>query len=321
MGAVLEAHNMGIRFGGLVALDDVTVDVPDWEIVGLIGPNGAGKTTLFNCITGLYQPNTGLVKHRGVDISLLPTHRRVARGIGRTFQNIGLIRGLTVLENCMVAEHSRIGYGAVGGVFGAPRSFAEERRLRANALEVLDFFDLTYLADSQLDGLPYGTLKLIEIATVLATDPDILLLDEPSSGMGPDEAHELGERLLELRKTLNLTMLMIEHHVPLVVEVCDFVYVLNFGKVLAQGKPQEIQSHPEVIAAYLGGEAPGGNGAEPDKSEIETTPSARGETEAAPASSGDGPAEESPKKRRLPSLRRRRDRADKEKEAQTDASS
>ncbi len=254
MTAVLEVKDMGIRFGGLVALEDVSVDVPEWEIVGLIGPNGAGKTTLFNCITGLYQPNTGTVTHRGRDISLLPTHRRIARGIGRTFQNIGLVRGLTVLENCMVAQHSRIGYGATSGLIGAPRSFAEERRLKTSALEVLDFFDLTYLANSHLDGLPYGTLKLIEIATVLATDPDILLLDEPSSGMGPDEAHALGERLLELRKMLNLTMLMIEHHVPLVVGVCDFVYVLNFGKVLTQGKPQEIQNHPEVIAAYLGGE-------------------------------------------------------------------
>ena len=254
MPAVLEIKNMGIRFGGLVALEDVTVEVPEWEIVGLIGPNGAGKTTLFNCVTGLYQPNTGTVTHRGKDISLLPTHRRIAKGIGRTFQNIGLVRGLTVLENCMVAEHSRIGYGATSGLFGTPRSFVEERRLKASALEVLDFFDLTDLANEHLDGLPYGTLKLVEIATVLATDPDVLLLDEPSSGMGPDEAHALGERLLELRKMLNLTMLMIEHHVPLVVGVCDFVYVLNFGKVLTQGKPQDVQNHPEVVAAYLGGE-------------------------------------------------------------------
>ncbi len=256
MGAILEVENMGMRFGGLQALEAVTVNVPEWEIVGLIGPNGAGKTTLFNCVTGLYQPNTGTVKHRDRDISILPTHRRIAGGIGRTFQNIGLVKGLTVLENCMVAQHSRIGYGAVSGTVGAPRSFAEERRLRTNAREVLDFFDLVNLENSRLDGLPYGTLKLIEIATVLATDPDILLLDEPSSGMGPDEAQALGERLLKLRKMLNLTMLMIEHHVPLVVDVCDYVYVLNFGKVLADGKPKQIQNHPEVVAAYLGGEVP-----------------------------------------------------------------
>lgn len=254
MSAVLEVRNTGIRFGGLVALDDVNLDVPEWEIVGLIGPNGAGKTTLFNCITGLYQPNSGTVAYRSRDISLLPTHRRVALGIGRTFQNIGLVRGLTVLENFLVAQHPRIRYGVASAIFGGIGSFSEERRLRANAMEVLDFIGLSHLADSQLDGLPYGTLKLIEIGTVLATDPDLLLLDEPSSGMGPDEAHAFGERLITLRKTLNLTVLMIEHHVPLVTAVCDYVYVLNFGKVLTEGKPQQVQRHPEVIAAYLGGE-------------------------------------------------------------------
>ena len=253
--AVLEIRDTGIRFGGLVALEGVNIDVPEWEIVGLIGPNGAGKTTLFNCVMGLYQPNTGTVTYRAKDISLLPTHRRVELGIGRTFQNIGLVRGLTVLENFMVAQHPRIAYGALGALFGMPRTFAEERKLKANAMEVLDFIGLTHLANSHLDGLPYGTLKLIEIGTVLATDPDLLLLDEPTSGMGPEEAHEFGERLLELRKTLNLTVLMIEHHVPLVVGVCDYVYVLNFGKILTEGVPQQVKNHPEVIAAYLGGEA------------------------------------------------------------------
>ncbi len=252
--AVLEIRNMGIRFGGLVALQGVDIDVPEWEIVGLIGPNGAGKTTLFNCVMGLYQPNTGTVTYRGRDISLLPTHRRVSLGIGRTFQNIGLVRELTVLENFVLAQHARIGYGAIGGIFGSPGSFFQERTLKANAMEVLDFIGLTHLAHSRLDGLPYGTLKLIEIGTVLATDPDVILLDEPSSGMGPDEAHAFGERLLKLRQTLNLTVLMIEHHVPLVTGVCDYVYVLNFGQILTHGKPQEVQNHPEVVAAYLGGE-------------------------------------------------------------------
>ena len=263
MTAVLDVRDTGIRFGGLVALEGVNVSVPEWEIVGLIGPNGAGKTTLFNVIMGMYAPNTGTIHYQGRDISLLPTHRRVALGIGRTFQNIGLVRGLTVLENCMVAQHPRIGYGAVGGILGVPRVFAEERRLRAYGMEVLAFLGLDHLADSKLDGLPYGTLKLIEIATVLATDPQLILLDEPSSGMGPDEAHALGERLLNLRKTLNLTVLMIEHHVPLVVGVCDYVYVLNFGKVLTEGKPAQVQSHPEVIAAYLGGEVEGTTTEEP----------------------------------------------------------
>lgn len=255
MPSVLEVREMGIRFGGLVALEGVNLDVPEWEIVGLIGPNGAGKTTLFNCVTGLYTPNSGQTLYRGRDVSLLPTHRRVALGMGRTFQNIGLVRELTVLENCLVAQHSRIGYGAWGAIFGSPGSFGEERRLRANAMEVLDFFGLGHLRDVKPEGLPYGTLKLIEIATVMATDPDVVLLDEPTSGMGPDEAHAFGERLLELRKTLNLTVLMIEHHVPLVAQVCDFVYVLNFGTILAHGRPDEIKTHPEVIAAYLGAEA------------------------------------------------------------------
>ena len=270
MAAVLEIRDTGIRFGGLVALDSVNINVPEWEIVGLIGPNGAGKTTLFNCVMGLYQPNSGTVSYRQRDISLLPTHRRVALGIGRTFQNIGLVRGLTVIENCLLAQHSRVGYGPITAILGSPTSFAEERRLRKNGMEVLDFLGLSHLANSHLDGLPYGTLKLIEIATVLATDPDLVLLDEPSSGMGPDEAHELGERLIELRKNLNLTVLMIEHHVPLVVGVCDYVYCLNFGQVLAEGKPKEVQNHPEVVAAYLGGEVeeddePGSNGTEKKK--------------------------------------------------------
>jgi branched-chain amino acid transport system ATP-binding protein len=189
----------------------------------------------------------------------------VSLGIGRTWQNIGLVRELTVLENFLLAQHPRISYGAGAGIFGAPRSFFEEKRLRANGMEVLDFLGLTHLANSKLDGLPYGTLKLIEIGTVLATDPEVILLDEPSSGMGPDEAHAFGERLLKLRQELDLTVLMIEHHVPLVTGVCDYVYVLNFGQVLTHGKPQDVQSHPEVVAAYLGGEI------EPDDTEETST--------------------------------------------------
>jgi branched-chain amino acid transport system ATP-binding protein len=164
----------------------------------------------------------------------------------------------------MVAQHARIGYGSLAGIIGSPRAMSEERRLRANALEVLDFIGLVHLANQHLDGLPYGTLKLIEVGSVLASDPDMLLLDEPSSGMGPDEAHEFGERLLKLRQTLDLTVLMIEHHVPLVVGVCDYVYVLNFGKLLTAGKPQDVRRHPEVIAAYLGGDVEGTESEEED---------------------------------------------------------
>ena len=255
--AVLEVRDMSIRFGGLQALDNVSINVPEWEIVGLIGPNGAGKTTLFNCIMGLYSPDSGKVSYRDRDISLLPTHRKVALGIGRTFQNIGLVKELTVLENYLLAQHARIGYGPFSGMFGMPHTWLAERRAKASAMEVLDFIGLAHLAHSSLSGLPYGTLKLIEIGSVLATDPDVILLDEPSSGMGPDEAHAFGEQLLKLRQTLDLTVLMIEHHVPLVTAVCDYVYCLNFGQILTHGKPADVASHPEVVVAYLGGEIEG----------------------------------------------------------------
>jgi branched-chain amino acid transport system ATP-binding protein len=255
MARALEVRDLSIRFGGLQALADVTLDVGEWEIVGLIGPNGAGKTTLFNCLTGIYRPDKGTVTYRGKDITRKGTHRRAAMGIGRTWQNLGVIRSLTVMENVVTAQHAHVRYGAFSGLFGSPGAFLEERELQATAREILDFLGLLPLADERVGGLPYGTQKLCDLAMALATDPDILLLDEPSSGMGPEEAHRLGETLRFLRESLNLTILMIEHHVPLVVGVCDYVYVLNFGKLLAKGSPSEIQRHPEVMAAYLGDEA------------------------------------------------------------------
>ena len=255
MAQVLEVRDMSIRFGGLQALDGVSVDVGEWEIVGLIGPNGAGKTTFFNCLMNIYKADRGTVVYRGTDVTKLPTHRKAAMGIGRTWQNLGVISTLTVIENVLTAQHAHIRYGALGGMVGGPGSFAEESELRLNAEEILDFLGLLPLAGERVGGLPYGTQKMVDLAMALATDPDLLLLDEPSSGMGPEEAHQLGETLRFLRDSLNLTILMIEHHVPLVVGLCDYVYVLNFGRLLAKGEPAEIQQHPEVIAAYLGGEA------------------------------------------------------------------
>ena len=254
MTQLLQAHNVSIRFGGLQALENVSVDVPEWEIVGLIGPNGAGKTTFFNCLTGIYRPDSGTVRYRGRDISDLPTHQRVALGMGRTWQNLGVVRDLTVLENVVTAQHSHTRYRPVTGIVGSPNTFLEERDLRRNAEEILEFLGLRPLAKERVGGLPYGTQKLCDLAMALAMDPEILLLDEPSSGMSPEEAHRLGETLSFLRESLNLTILMIEHHVPLVVNVCDYVYVLSFGKLLAQGLPHEIQRHPDVIAAYFGTE-------------------------------------------------------------------
>ena len=255
MTQALEVRDVSIRFGGLQALDSVDVDVGEWEIVGLIGPNGAGKTTFFNCIMNIYKPDRGKVVYRGKDVTRLPTHKKAAMGIGRTWQNLGVIRTLSVLDNVLTAQHAHVRYGALSGMVGAPRTFGEEKDLRTNAQEILDFLGLLPVAHERVGGLPYGTQKMCDLAMALATDPDILLLDEPSSGMGPEEAHQLGETLRFLRDSLNLTILMIEHHVPLVVGLCDYVYVLNFGKLLAKGEPKDIQQHPDVVAAYLGGEA------------------------------------------------------------------
>jgi branched-chain amino acid transport system ATP-binding protein len=254
--SVLELHGVSIRFGGLQALDDVSLKVNEWEIVGLIGPNGAGKTTLFNCVTGFYRPNSGRVVYRGDDVTDAPPHRKAAMGFGRTFQNVGMVKSATVLENLKTAQHAHAGYDALTGIVGTPTVLANERELTAKSDAILELLGLEAVRDLRVAGLSYGTLKLLELGCALATDPDILLLDEPSSGMGPDEAHELGDRLLTLRKEFGLTMLLIEHHVPLVTRVCDYVYVLNFGQLLAEGAPEMIRNHPDVVAAYLGGEAP-----------------------------------------------------------------
>ena len=257
MSTVLEAHDVSIRFGGLQALDGVSVEVGEWEIVGMIGPNGAGKTTFFDCLTSIRRPDRGTVLYRGRDVTSLPTHRKAAMGLARTWQSLGVIPTLTVLDNVLTAQHAHVRYGPVAGMLGGPRTFTEEAALRLDAEEILEFLGLLSVAEERVGGLPYGTQKLCDLAMALATDPEVLLLDEPSSGMGPEEAHRLGETLRFLRSSLNLTILMIEHHVPLVVDVCDHVYVLNFGRLLASGEPAEIQRHPEVVAAYLGGETRG----------------------------------------------------------------
>lgn len=250
--AVLEAQGLSLRFGGLQALRDVSFAVGEWEIVGMIGPNGAGKTTAFNCLTGVYRPDEGHVLLRGKDVTDVPTHRRAGLGLGRTFQNVGMVKGATALENLRTAQHLSAGYSTLAGLVGAPLARSAERTLTVHAEQVLDLLGLTEVADRVVSSLPYGQLKLLELGCALATDPDVLLLDEPSSGMGPGEAAELGHRLLALRREFGLTILLIEHHVPLVTAVCDYVYVLNFGEVLAEGAPEAIRRHPKVMEAYLG---------------------------------------------------------------------
>ncbi len=254
--SVLEVRNLSIRFGGLQALQDVSLEVNEFEIVGLIGPNGAGKTTAFNCITGFYTPDSGSVSYRGQDVTTAPPHVKARMGFGRTFQNVGMVKAATALENLKTAQHAHATYDVASGLLGVGKVWQGEREMTAKAEAILELLGLAHIRDKRVGGQSYGTLKLLELGCALATDPDILLLDEPTSGMGPDESDELGERLLVLRREFGLTMLVIEHHVPLVLRVCDHVYVLNFGQLLAQGTPPEVQSHPEVIAAYLGGEAP-----------------------------------------------------------------
>ena len=253
--SVLEARDCSIRFGGVQAARDVSIKADEWEIVGIIGPNGAGKTTLFNIITGFYRPDTGSVWWQGTDVTGLGVHDRTALGMGRTFQNVGLVKGSTVRENLLTAQHLEAGYPVVSGMLGTPASFKAERRLSARAEALAGLLGLEDLLDRRVAGLPYGILKRVELAAVLATDPDLLLLDEPTSGMGPTEAHAFGDTLLELRRTFELTVVMIEHHVPLVTRVCDYVYCLNFGEMLAEGRPEEVRAHPEVVRAYLGEEA------------------------------------------------------------------
>jgi branched-chain amino acid transport system ATP-binding protein len=280
----LEVRDVSVRFGGLQALKDVSIDVGEWEIVGLIGPNGAGKTTFFNVITGIQKPNSGRVAFRGQDVTGMPTHKRVRLGMGRTWQNLGVVPTLSVLDNLLTAQHAHIRYSPLGALLGWPGSFLEERELKRNAEEILEFLGLLELADERVGGLPYGTQKMCDLAMALATDPAVLLLDEPSSGMGPEEARRLGDTLQYLRDSLNLTILMIEHHVPLVVGVCDYVYVLSFGELLAKGPPAEIQRHPDVIAAYLGDEAEVVLG--DDTPQQEDEPTLRGEVTADAAAAG-----------------------------------
>ena len=295
--SVLEVRDLSIRFGGLQALEGLNLDVNEFEIVGLIGPNGAGKTTAFNCITGFYQPNSGTVKYRGKDVTKTPPHVKAAMGFGRTFQNVGMVKSATALENLRTAQHAKAGYDVASGLLGTSAASRAEKRLTDKAEAILDLLGLSEIRDKRVGGQSYGTLKLLELGCALATDPDVLLLDEPTSGMGPDESDELGERLLVLRKAFGLTILVIEHHVPLVLRVCDHVYVLNFGRLLAEGVPSFIQTHPEVVAAYLGGEDPEALAATqetPEDAELDAQLEAAVHHDAAPERTEYEPVEDEP---------------------------
>lgn len=250
--SLLILRNLLKTFGGLVAMNSVTFSVDEASIVGLIGPNGAGKTTTFNIITGNYRPDSGEVIFDRKDITGRPTHKIVELGIARTFQNIRLFNDLTVAENLMVAMGDSVRYGLVGSILHFPRYAREERIARERAEELLSIFHMERHADERAGSLPYGAQRRLEILRALASNPCLLLLDEPAAGMNPSETAELMENIRRIRDTFQIAVLLIEHDMNLVMNICEGICVLNFGHIIAKGTPEDIQRNQAVIEAYLG---------------------------------------------------------------------
>jgi len=251
---VLEVREITRRFGGLVAVNKVSFTVQKNEIFGLIGPNGAGKTTLFNLITGLMPPSEGQLIYEGEEITKLRPHRIAAKGIARTFQNLRLFGNLSALENVAIAHHIHNKTGFITGILGLPPAAAEEQKTFAQALELLELVGLASRAQEKAGNFAYGDQRRLEIARALALKPKMLLLDEPAAGMNPNEKGALSELIRQIRDSFNLTVLLIEHHVPLVMGLCDRIAVLHFGQLIALGEPEKVKNDPAVIEAYLGDE-------------------------------------------------------------------
>jgi branched-chain amino acid transport system ATP-binding protein len=253
--ALLRIDGLTRAFGGLIAVNNVSFEVKEGEIFGLIGPNGAGKTTLFNLVTGLTPPTKGDLYFKGNAITGSRPHQIAKLGMGRTFQNIRLFANLSALENVMVAQHIHTRSGVLTGVLGLPGDRREERAVRDKALKLLEMVNLADRAQVKARNFPYGDQRRLEIARALALEPKLLLLDEPAAGMNPNEKSGLSQFIREVKEKFDLTVLLIEHHVPTVMGLCDRIAVLNFGQLIALGNPASVQSNPAVIEAYLGDEA------------------------------------------------------------------
>ncbi len=252
--ALLEVEHLTKRFGGLVAVSDFNLSLEEGELVGLIGPNGAGKTTIFNMITGIYRPTEGVIRFGPENLVGKEPHVIANLGIARTFQNLRIFKDMTVLQNVLIGAQMETSYSIFDAVFRTPKFRSQENRSRERAESLLDITGLADYASMKASSLPYGYQRRLEIARALALQPKILLLDEPAAGMNPEETLELMDFIKSIHKTFGLAILLIEHHMDVVMGLCDRIIVLNFGQILAKGSPTEIQSNPSVIAAYLGEE-------------------------------------------------------------------